>query len=54
MDAREATKGLLRTYVMVWEEVNATEELKDLPVELRKDIATSVFIQLLKGGARMG
>ena len=48
MEPREKIRGLLQTYVMVWDEVNKTDELKDLPEELRKDITTSIFIQLLR------
>ena len=50
MDTRTAARGLPDIYSIVWDEVGKTEILKDLPVDLRKDIATSIFIQLQRTG----
>ena len=50
MDTRTAARGLLDIYSIVWEEVNKTPTIKDLPDELKKDIATSIFIQLQRTG----
>ena len=50
MDTRMAAQGLLKIYSIIWDEVSKDETFKDLPVELRKDIATSIFIQMQRSG----
>ena len=50
MDKDDAIEGLVKTYAYIWNTVNGTEDFKDMTPEMKKDIATSVFIQILRRG----
>jgi len=49
---RNGARALLKIYGIIWEEVNNTDGIKDLQPSVRKDVATSIFIQLERRGFR--
>lgn len=50
MELRDSAKGLLKVYGIVWEEVRDCKELEGMTPEMRKDVATTIFIQLSRRG----
>jgi len=49
MEPRVTARGLIQIYEMVWEEVQ-NSKLNHLSDELKKDITTSIFIQMARKG----
>jgi len=47
---RAGAQNLLKIYGIIWEEVNQTPGINELQPSVRKDIATSIFIQLERRG----
>jgi len=52
MDADTAIKGLLELYGKIWLEVKNDLKLTGMTPEMKKDVATSIFIQVTRAGIR--